>query len=144
MGSRSHNWAICGLCLCLEAVSGSRVNLAKSQITPIGPVSALPAMLGCKMFALPISYVGLLLGSSFKEVVVWDRVVERVQRRLAGWKKYYLSKGGKLTLIKSTLSSIPTYFYLCIQFLLGWLDSWKNHSGIFCGRGWMGFHIIIW
>ena len=28
---------------------------------------------------------------------------------LAGWKKLYLSKGGRLMLLKSTLSSLPTY-----------------------------------
>ena len=30
--------------------------------------------------------------------------------RLIGQKRLYLSKGGKVTLIKSTLSSLPTYF----------------------------------
>ncbi len=31
-------------------------------------------------------------------------------RKLAGWKKLYLSKGAHLTLIKSTVSSLPVYF----------------------------------
>ena len=31
-------------------------------------------------------------------------------RGLAGWKRTYLSKGGKVTLIKISHSSLPTYF----------------------------------
>ena len=34
---------------------------------------------------------------------------ERFQKRLALWKRQYLSKGGTQTLIKSTLSSLPIY-----------------------------------
>jgi hypothetical protein len=41
---------------------------------------------------------------------IWAGVVERMEKRLAGWKRLYLSKGGRVTLIKSTLSSIPTYY----------------------------------
>ena len=33
-----------------------------------------------------------------------------MEKRLVGWKRLYLSKGGRVTLIKSTLSSIPTYY----------------------------------
>jgi hypothetical protein len=36
--------------------------------------------------------------------------VEKLERRLAGWKRLYLSKGGRLTLIKNTLSNLPTYY----------------------------------
>ena len=36
--------------------------------------------------------------------------MEKLEHRLAGWKRLYLLKGGRLTLIKSTLSNLPTYF----------------------------------
>ncbi|RVW15499.1 putative inactive ATP-dependent zinc metalloprotease FTSHI 1, chloroplastic [Vitis vinifera] len=42
--------------------------------------------------------------------VVWDSVEERFRKRLAMWKRQYISKGGRLTLIRSTLSSLPVYF----------------------------------
>ncbi|KAL6350404.1 hypothetical protein AAG906_004355 [Vitis piasezkii] len=35
---------------------------------------------------------------------------ERFQRRLALWKRQYISKGGRLTLIRSTLSNMPIYY----------------------------------
>ena len=50
------------------------------------------------------------MGAQFKDTQVWDGVIATIQKKLAGWKGKYLSKGGKLTLIRSTLSSIPTYF----------------------------------
>ena len=40
---------------------------------------------------------------------MWDGVEERMRRRLALWKRQYISKGGRITLIKSTLASIPIY-----------------------------------
>jgi hypothetical protein len=42
-------------------------------------------------------------------VSIWNCVIEKMERRLAGWKRMYLSKGGRLTLLKSTLSYLPTY-----------------------------------
>jgi hypothetical protein len=39
-----------------------------------------------------------------------DGIIEKIERCLAGWKRLYLSKGGRITLIKSTLSNLPTYF----------------------------------
>jgi len=47
------------------------------------------------------------LGAPFKSKAIWDGVVEN-GKKLASW-KIYLSKGGAL-LIRSTLSSIPSYF----------------------------------
>ena len=33
-----------------------------------------------------------------------------MEKKLSGWKRLYLSKGGRLTLLKCTLSGLPTYF----------------------------------
>ena len=73
-------------------------------------IGDLVQSLGCKQSGLPMHYLGLPLGAKFKETTIWNPVLERVEKRLASWKRLYLSKGGKITLIKSTLSSIPTYF----------------------------------
>ncbi|RVW12842.1 putative ribonuclease H protein [Vitis vinifera] len=66
-----------------EAASGLKINLGKSEIIPVGAPN--------------------------KASSVWDGVEERVRRRLALWKRQFISKGGRITLIKSTLASIPIY-----------------------------------
>ena len=70
----------------------------------------LADILGCKTAQLPMNYLGLPLGAKFKSKTIWDPILEKMERKLAGWKRMYLSKGGRITLIKSTLSSLPTYF----------------------------------
>jgi hypothetical protein len=50
------------------------------------------------------------LGASYKSNTIWNDIIEKMKRRLAGWKRLYLSKGGRLTSIKNTLSNFPTYY----------------------------------
>ena len=59
---------------------------------------------------MPLKYLGLPLGANFKDKSIWNPILENMERKLAGWKRLYLSKGGRVTLIKSTLSNLPTYF----------------------------------
>ena len=93
-----------------------KVNAVKSEMVPIEEVNnvhVLAEILGCRVGAFPITYLGMLLGASHKSPSIWNPILEKVNRKLAGWKKLYLSKGGRLTLLKSTLSNLPTYiFYL--------------------------------
>jgi hypothetical protein len=99
--------------LCFEAVSGLKVNLGKSEMVAVGDVGnigTLAAFLGCRVAGLPMKYLGLPLGAAYKAASIWNEVIEKMERRLAGWKKLYLSKGGRVTLIKSTLSNLPTYY----------------------------------
>jgi len=101
------------LLLSFEAVSGLKINLDKSVLVPVGFVDNmddLAGILGCGVSSLPLKYLGLPLGAPFKNKSSWDEVVGKIERRLASWKRLYLSKGGRVTLIKSTLSNLPTYF----------------------------------
>ena len=95
-----------------EALSGLKVNLDKSSLLPVGRVEneeSFALELGCKIGSLLAEYLGLPLGAKYKAASVWDGVEERFRKRLAKWKRQYISKGGRLTLIRSTVSNMPTY-----------------------------------
>ena len=62
-------------------------------------IEDLTLELGCKVCGLPSCYLGLPLGAPLKLAAVWDGVKERFRKRLAMWKRQYISKGGRLTLI---------------------------------------------
>lgn len=51
-----------------------------------------------------------MLGDPNKSKNAWNHVIDRVHWWLSGWKGLYLSKGERITLIKSVLSSLPTHF----------------------------------
>ncbi|RVW27357.1 putative ribonuclease H protein [Vitis vinifera] len=94
------------------SASGLRINLAKSEIISIGEVvemEELAVELGCRVGSLPSQYLGLPLGAPNRAPYIWDGVEERVRRRLALWKRQYISKGKRVTLIKSTLASMSIY-----------------------------------
>ena len=96
-----------------EVVSGLKVNLGKSELVAVGVVhniELLVAVLGCKQGYLPMKYLGLPLGAKFKDKTIWNLILEKMEIKLVCWKKLYLSKGGRVALIKSTLSNLPTYF----------------------------------
>jgi len=83
-----------------------KINWDKSVLVPVGLVDNmdnLAGILGCGVSSLPLKYLGLPLGAHFKAKFSWDEVVGKIERRLASWKRLYLSKGGRVTLIKSTL-----------------------------------------
>ena len=70
-----------------EEVSGLRTNLGKFELVPVDEVhnlEALVGLLGCGQSSLPLKYLGLPLGAKFKDLSVWNPILERMERRLAG------------------------------------------------------------
>lgn len=146
---------------CFEAMSGLNINLAKSEMFPVGMVPNIDRMawiLGCKIGSLSSMHLGLPLGAPHKSKLVWEPVIERIGYRLEAWKAALLSKGGRLTLLKSTLAPIPSYFLSLLIILASvanriermfrnflWNDSdshhryhlvdWKSICKLLCYRG---------
>ena len=108
----------CWLLMWFEAISGLRANLEKSELIPVGRVENVEELadeFGYKVGKLSSTYLGISLGAPFKFVAAWDGIEERFQKKLAMWKRQYISKGGRITLIRSTLSNLPIYFMSVFQ-----------------------------
>ena len=84
-----------------------------------------------------MKYLGLPLGANFNKRTIWNPILEKMERRLVGWKQLYLSKGGRVTLIKSTLFHIPIDVANCIEQL--------QPNFLWCGMGEeTKFHLVKW
>ena len=73
-----------------EVVSRLRANLQKSEMVPVGDVPNLEALvdvLGCKLSALPMTYLRLPLGTKFNSKMIWNTIIEKIERRLGRWKR---------------------------------------------------------
>lgn len=100
-----------------EACSGVSVNTKKNQFC----VKLIMWMLGVPFWRFGIVNLvpslilirGFLLGAKYRSILIWDPLLDKVGRRLALWKSCYLSKGGRLVLIKSTLQNLPVYILYC-------------------------------
>jgi hypothetical protein len=79
---------------------------------------------------LPLKYLGLPLRVSFKAISIWDGMIEKIQHRLASQKRMYLPNGGRITLIKSTLSNLPTYLMSLFLLSASVGIAYKSSSGI--------------
>ncbi|RVW95640.1 LINE-1 reverse transcriptase-like [Vitis vinifera] len=121
--NKEHLTHLSWILLWFEAASGLRINLDKSEIILVGVVEEIEEMaveLGCRVGSLPSQYLGLPLGASNKAPSVWDGMEEKVRRKLARWKRQYISKGGRITLIRSTLASMPIYHMSLFRMPKSW------------------------
>ena len=81
-----------------EVISRLKINLEKSELILIGDASnldELAGILGCKVGALLTIYLSLPLGAPYKFYRVGKEWKNAFQKRLALWKRQYLSKGGR-------------------------------------------------
>lgn len=102
---------------CLQrfcAASGQKVSLQKSRVYFSKKVSqehgsAIGAALGMDITKDLGFYLGMPTLTSRVTRATYAHLCEKVDRRLAGWKSKYLSLAGRITLAKSTVSTLATY-----------------------------------
>lgn len=97
------------------ASTGLKVNFAKSMLVPINlsgeKTAHLAATFGCSIGSFPFTYLGLPLGLSKPSVDDFLPLVTRCEKRLVST-SLFLSQAGKLQMVNSVFSSLPT-FYMC-------------------------------
>ncbi|KAJ0469870.1 putative RNA-directed DNA polymerase [Helianthus annuus] len=95
-------------------VTGLKINNRKCKLFGVGvrseEVNRLALTLNCEAGALPFMYLGVPIGANMKRAKLWKPVVDKVSARLSNWKARHLSFAGRLTLAKSVLGSIPSYY----------------------------------
>ena len=100
--------------LVFEWYSGQKINWENSAICGINiedsKILSTSNNLNCKVESLPFTYLGLPLGGYPKNALFWQPILDKVLGKLDKWRRYNLSGGGRITLCKSVLSSLPTYY----------------------------------
>ena len=77
----THITALRGILSRFEEMSGLKINLGKSELVPVGDVSNLHELveiLCCRESTLPLKYLGLPLGASYKDKTIWNPILEKI------------------------------------------------------------------
>ncbi|CAA7052734.1 unnamed protein product [Microthlaspi erraticum] len=127
-----------------EQASGQMINVDKSSITFSPKTSQLARnqakqILGITKKGGQGKYLGLPEHFGRKKKDLFALTVDMIRQRAINWSSRFLSSAGKMTMLKSVLSSIPTYTMQCFKFPVGLckriqsaLTSWRVYSNPSC------------
>ena len=119
---------------CFFLASGLKINLHKSKLMGIGiphnEVVLAADSIGCLTFSAPFKFLGVKVGGIMSRRGSWDDVIDKLSSRLSKWKLKTLSIGGRFTLLKSVLSSLPLYhlsIFKCPMGVLNLMESIRRN-----------------
>ncbi|GJR54405.1 hybrid signal transduction histidine kinase M [Tanacetum coccineum] len=92
---------------------GLSINLSKSKLLGVvvseDRVVQAANRIGCGVLKAPFAYLGSKVRGNMSRIKSWDEIVDKMVDRLSKWKMKTLSIGGRLTLLKAVLGSMPIY-----------------------------------
>ena len=99
---------------CFSVMSGLKINFQKSTLIPLNCdeawVESIKDTLGCSISSLLIKYLGIPLDANPRRVETWRSVIDKIKKKLCGWKRKILLGAGRLTLVKSAINNLPIYY----------------------------------
>lgn len=98
-------------------LSGLKINFSKSCVVPFNlnevQKEVMNKVLGCQETELLANYLGMPLTVRTPEKHLFILLIEKFEKRMQGWKQKLISRGGRLQLLRSVLSSLPIYYMTC-------------------------------
>ncbi|GAA0142553.1 reverse transcriptase [Lithospermum erythrorhizon] len=103
-----------------QSVSGQLINREKSSwITSNKAAPARCSIIqratGFRKGTMPFKYLGVPIFKGKKQIFLFDDLIEKIRGRLHSWSSNFLSFGGRITLLQSVLTTLPTYYIQVIQ-----------------------------
>lgn len=131
-----------------EVMSGLKVNFHKSYVYGLNMdengLLEVAGLLRCRVGAFPLSYLGLRVGGRILGTDAWKNAEEKIMGRLIKWESLHLSMGGRVTVVKSILTSIPLYTLSHLRLPKRMEKKFQSLQGQFLWGGKAGESKIAW
>jgi hypothetical protein len=149
-GSRQDIGKLCDGLLLFKHATGMEINKQKSSITFSSmedeeilyflerlPFQSLDIEEGLK-------YLGFLLKPNDYRKTDWQWLLEKLEKRLKCWSQCWLSRAGRLVLIKSVLEAIPVYWMSLAWIPKGTLDKMRKLCFTYLWQGNKDKKVLPW
>lgn len=136
---------------CFEQVSGMRINYHKSELVPVGlseeEALNFSEVFHCPIGSFPIKYLGIPLHYDKLRREDIQPLIDKILKRIAGWRGKLLSYKGRLVLIQACLASIPIYllsFFIFPKWALDMINTQMAHCLWNDFEGHRKLHLANW
>lgn len=132
-----------------EEASGQSINAAKSAITfsrksPGSLKTAAKNALGIQKEGGLGKYLGLPEHFGRKKKEIFSSTIDRIKQKASNWSNRYLSSAGKMVMLKSVLSPIPSYQMTCFKLPISLCKRIQSELTRFCWDRQAGTRKMAW
>jgi hypothetical protein len=127
-------WTLKGLLHSFADSTGLKVNYNKSFLVVINveneKTTHLARTIGCQVVEMSFTYLGLPLGITRPAIEDFLPFLNRIERRMLGLNRL-LSYQGRLILVNSILSALPTFYMCSLKMpisILDQADKYRKHN----------------